>query len=202
MIMKKIIFLCIIAIFVVFICLFTRDNKQYIVVFGDELCKNKQFSSKIINNKGKNVQNYVQKCEKNTSISTFEHSFEQNERFLYQNKQYTMDNMLIKANIIIISLGMNDLLEYNDDINFYSHIDNVLIDMDKLLSIIRYYSKEQIYVYNFYGIDNKYLKYANKRLKDIAGQYNVNVIDISSIDNIKLKQNNYELIIKKTLENI
>lgn len=200
--MKKIIFLCIIAIFVVFIYLFTRDNKQYIVVFGDELCKNKQFSSKIINSKGKNVQNYVQKCERNTSISTFEHSFEQNERFLYQNKQYTMDNMLIKANTIIISLGMNDLLEYNDDINFYSHIDNVLIDMDKLLSIIRYYSKEQIYVYNFYGIDNKYLKYANKRLKDIADQYNVNVIDISSIDNIKLKQNNYELIIKKTLENI
>ncbi len=201
--MKKILFLCITICLVLIIYIFTRDNKQYIVIFGDYVCKNNNLDSSIKNAKGKNVENYVNNCKNDNTIQEVLNIIENNNKIIYQKKNYTSNNLLIKADTIILSVGMNDLLNYHQETNMYSYIDDLMIDMDELLSLVRFYSKEKIYVYNYFGLDKKYLKYANRRLNELANEYNVYIIDISTIKNkIKLNENDKKLIINHTLKNI
>lgn len=201
--MKKILFLCITICLVLIIYIFTRDNKQYIVIFGDYVCKNNSLDSSIKNVKGKNVENYVNNCKNDNTIQEVLNIIENNNKIIYQKKNYTSNNLLIKADTIILSVGMNDLLNYHQETNMYSYIDDLMIDMDELLSLVRFYSKEKIYVYNYFGLDKKYLKYANRRLNELANEYNVYIIDISTIKNkIKLNENDKKLIINHTLKNI
>lgn len=201
--MKKIMFLLLITVSTIIIYFTTRDNKQYVVVFGDYVCHNEQLNSSITNKIGNNVEKYVNNCQNDNEIVNLINKIENNEHINYQNEEYTMNNLLIKADTIIISIGMNDLLNYNQETNMYSHIDEVMIDMDKLLELVRYYSKEKIYIYNYFGLDNKYLKYVNKRLKELTKAYDIQTINIDSIKNKrKLNTKDQEIIINHTLNKI
>ena len=201
--MKKIIFLFLIIVSTIIIYFTTRDNKQYVVVFGDYVCQNEKLNSSIINKIGNNVEKYVNNCQNDNEIVNLINKIENNEHINYQNEEYTMNNLLIKADTIIISIGMNDLLNYNQETNMYSHIDEVMIDMDKLLELVRYYSKEKIYIYNYFGLDNKYLKYVNKRLDELTREYDIEIINIDSIKNRrKINKKDREIIINHTLKKI
>ena len=118
---------------------------------------------------------------------------EENEKVSINNKEKTVKNALIKADLLTLSIGMNDFIykmsiDENNNLNdLYSYVDEVMLDLDKLLSIIRTYCKEDIIITNYYVPVNlinennkKMIEYANKSLMEIVKQYNINYIDISN----------------------
>ena len=70
-------------------------------------------------------------------------------------KEYKLQNLLIKANIITISIGMNDLIYKSEhEYNIYEYTDDLINDIEKLLILIRKYNKDEIYFLSFYNIIN------------------------------------------------
>ena len=193
--MKKIFILLIICLIVFFIYYVTKDNKVYYVSIGDYVSINNNIDY------GKKLEREVRYNKKNYRTVDLIDDIESNKEIIYKNKKYKFANMLIKADIIVLSIGMNDLLFYdlvND--NMYVYIDDILMDLDKVLSLVKYYSKEKVYIYNYFGFDDKFLDYANKRLDDLAKEYNVGVIDISRIKNRKkLSDKDYKYIEKELI---
>ncbi len=86
-----------------------------------------------------------------------------------------IQNLLIKSNIIIISIGINDL-EYKEELN-YKYIDEFIIDIEKLLNLIRKYNKDKIYFFGYYD-KNEYYKYINKEIKRLCKLKNIMYVDI------------------------
>lgn len=112
----------------------------------------------------------------------------------------TIQNALIKSDILTINIGMNDINYKIDNTNkeeLYNYTDQVLEDINELLQLIRSYSKEKIYFIGFKnnkGISyNEYFEYTNKRLKSICNEYNLNFIDINKKENINKIVSNYVL---------
>ena len=197
--MKKILFIFLIILFIFFIYFFTKDDKEYIFIFGDKVCQNNTYTNQIKKVKGNKIEKYINICQKEAKIRNYIDKIENNAKIKYQNNTYTMNNLLIKADTIIISIGIDELLSYDQNSNMYVYIDEVLLDVEKLLELVRYYSKEQVYIYNYYGLKDKYLNYLNRRLNNIANTHDINIIDISSISNTKLDNRDYEIITNNTL---
>lgn len=126
---------------------------------------------------------------------------EDNKKFTYNGKKYTLDNALIKADLITISIGMNDLIYdkfFNN--NSYDYVDEVIKDLEKLFQLIRQYSKEKIYIFNYYGFNNsELLKYVNNKLERLCNNYDIKIVDISDmqINSIDIKNIDYNLINQK-----
>lgn len=87
----------------------------------------------------------------------------------------TIQNLLIKSNVIVISIGVNDL-EYKKELN-YKYIDEFISDMENLLNLIRKYNKDKIYFLGYYN-KNKYYDYVNKTLRNICKENKITYIDI------------------------
>ena len=114
-----------------------------------------------------------------------------NKEFIYKNKNYTLNNLLIKANYMTISIGMDDLI-YRQEIN-YNYIDELIDDIEKLLVLIRKYNKDKIYFLSLYKSKNisKFVKYANKKIKKICEENKIDYVDISKLDKINNKNKMY-----------
>lgn len=187
--MKKII-LIISAFTLVFIIYYVNlDDKVYFFSIGDYLTVG---NSNV--NYQESVEEYLKKqdlLEKMVNYSKtgdyriidLINDIENNTTFKYQGKEYTLNNALIKADVISISIGMNDLL-YNNLINddMYEYVDEVIKDLDILFELVRKYSKEKVLIFNYYNFsDDKLAQYTNKRLENLANKYEFKVIDISDI---------------------
>lgn len=212
--MKKIILVISVLALVFMIYYVNLDDKVYFLSIGDYLTVGNSDA-----NYQQVVEEYLKKqdlLEKNVNYSKsgdyriidLINDIEDNTSFNYQGEEYTLNNALIKADVITISIGMNDLL-YNNLVNddMYEYVDEVMEDMDELFELIREYSKEKIVVFNYYNLNNdKLVEYTNKRLETLANKYDIQVIDISDIkdylynsiypsdnyyDNLGIKVTNY-----------
>lgn len=97
-------------------------------------------------------------------------------------------NILIKSNIIVLDSRTNELLN-KKTIN-YNYIDNYIGDLDKLLKLLRLYSKEKIYIVGLNNVFNKiYTDYYNNRLKQILLKYKIEFIDINNVKEEEIKEN-------------
>lgn len=109
-----------------------------------------------------------------------------NKTITFNSNYYKLQNLLVKANFITISIGMNDLI-YKSKISdeLYDYSDELIIDIEKLFKEIRIYNKDKIYFLSFYNvIDNQELiDYLNKKIKNICMKYNINYVDISKLNN-------------------
>ena len=196
--MKKIILIIFVLFLVFMIYYFNLDRKVYVLSIGDYIVNNNS-DDLIKDNLGKKYENNViYSNDGDYRIIDLINDINDNKEFNYNNKDYTLDNVLIKADLIFISIGLNDL-RYNK-INNYDYVDEVLNDLDEVLKLIRKYSKEKVYVFN-YLIDNKELcDYVNRRLYKIVERYDMDVIDISSIE-LSSNDNNISNKIKNVLKN-
>ena len=160
--MKKIILVILVLFLVFMIYYFNLDRKVYVLSIGDYIVNNNS-DDLIKDNLGKKYENdVIYSNDGDYRIIDLINDINDNREFNYNNKEYTLDNVLIKADLIFISIGLNDL-RYNK-INNYDYVDEVLTDLDEVLKLIRKYSKEKVYVFN-YLIDNKELcDYVNRRL--------------------------------------
>lgn len=197
---KKIIVLLLIIIVVFLIYLTTLDKKVYYLSIGDYITtgldNDFDWNNKIVtflknNNK---FETYVNAFS-NESLRTTDlyYKIGNNEKILINNKEKTIKNALIKADLLTLSVGMNDFIYkmgIDKKINLtelYSYVDEVMIDLDKLLNLVRKYCKEDIIITNYYVPINFYndqnikmINYANKCLIELCKQYNIEYIDISN----------------------
>ncbi len=197
--MKKILFALFIFVIVFLIYSFNINKKVYYLSLGDYLSYGIN-NNKIVNNTYSNnlreyykdnLENYVNySVLDDYRVMDLYNDITSNKKIKFENKEYNIQNLLIKANLITISIGMNDLLykiEYSN--NIYDYTDELLNDIEKLLVLIRKYNKDKIYVLGFYNIidDLELINYANLKLNKICNQNKVVYVDISNLDKYILK---------------
>ena len=110
-----------------------------------------------------------------------------NDNVAYDKK--TLQNILIKTDILTVSIGYNDLvaniLNLEKD-NIVTYIDSYLKDLDTLLKLLRKCDKEKII---FLGYNNPYgqlydnlFDEINSNVKKICSQYDIIFIELENID--------------------
>ena len=190
--MKKIVFTLLIFVLIFLIYYFNTDKNIYYVSLGDQLSYGLNNSNKIENSYSKNIKKYYKnKLSKYVNYSNIDdyrimdliNDINYNKIINYDNKEYKLQNILIKANYMTLSIGMNDLL--NQKNITYEYVDQLLVDIENLFILIRKYNKDKIDFLSFYNIinNNELIDYTNNKLKKICKKNNINYIDISKLNN-------------------
>ena len=189
--MKKILTIIIVLLSVFLIYLGFKDKEIYYFSMGDSLAnginsynaKDYGYSDYI---KDKlNVKKYVSFTNNNKRSIDFIKDIEDNVKI----DDKTIQNALIKADIITLSVGMNDLfsnINFNNDFSvndLYTKFKEVVGDLEKLFKLLRTYSKEDIIyigIYNCLKEDSldEFFIYANEQLKKLCDNYKITYLDI------------------------
>ena len=193
--MKKIIFTSLTVLTTFLIYFFNRSEKTYYVSLGDYLSYginnlnnvNNSYSNNIKEHYKENLNNYVNYSNYDDyRVMDLINDINYNKSVIYEDKEYKLQNLLIKANLITLSVGMNDLI-YKSKIenNLYEYTDELLSDIEKLLILIRKYNKDEIYLLGFYNVigNDSVIYYANKRLEIICRKNKINFVDIALLKN-------------------
>lgn len=206
---KVIIGFAITGIILVIIFFLTMDNKVYYLSLGDSLAAGQTPNNTISNSYGDYVADYLK--DKGTlefytkkftksgyrSIDLL-NDLNNNKEVEVNGKKITIKHALIKADLVTVSVGANDLfyklnvgnkfdLSEFDDI--YHYVDEVFVDIDKLLYELRMSCKEQIMVFGFYNPFNNFsdslsltvepvIEYANSKMKNLTTKYGMTYVDI------------------------
>lgn len=189
----------------------TKDKKVYYLSLGDSLAVGQTPTGEISNSYSDYIKEYLSKkgvlefYTKDFSKRGYRSIDLLND--LYTNKSITVDDKkipikhaLIKADLVTLSIGANDLfyklkLGNINETNFeevYTYIDEVILDIDKLLYELRISCKEQIMVFGFYNPFVNFsdgfatsiepiILYANKSMKKIVEKYDMTFINIHNI---------------------
>ena len=160
---KIILFIIIVIIFVFLINYKNIDKKIYYVSIGEETV----FKDKILYNK--KIEHIININRNDYRITDIINDIE--------NNYNEIQTHLIKADRLVINISNNELIYKINNLN-YNYIDGVLVDLDKLFSLIRVYTKEKIYFINP-NINNKYTDYMNDRLIDILSKYKIEFINLN-----------------------
>ena len=188
--MKKILFTFTIFLMIFLIYYFNINNNIQYLSMGDYLSYGINNNNIVDNNYSDNIKkHYKNKIDKYVNYSTIEdyrvmdllNDINDNKIVKYNGKEYTIQNLLIKANYITLSIGMNDLL--NKKNITYEYMDQLINDIEKLFILIRKYNKDRIDYLGFYNIINNetLIEYANTRLKLICDKNKINYIDITNL---------------------
>lgn len=194
--MKKIVFTLLVFIVIFLIYYFNITETIYYASIGDQLSNGINNLNKVENNYSNNIKNYYKDNLSNyvnySNIDDYRvmdliNDINYNKTILYNNKEYKLQNILIKANYITLSIGMNDILNKNNI--SYEFIDELLIDIENLFTLIRKYNKDKIDYLSFYNIINnkQLIDYTNNRLEKLCNKYNINYIDISNLNDYILE---------------
>ena len=117
--MKKLIYIGTIFFIVFLIYYFNASKKVYYVSIGDYLSYGinnfENLGNGYSDNLRKKYSNNLGKYINYSSIDDYRvmdliNDINYNKEVIYKNKKYKLQNLLIKANIITISIGMNDLI--------------------------------------------------------------------------------------------
>lgn len=182
------------------------DKKVYYLALGDSLAKGEGPNGKHVKGYTKGVKEYLKKQNiLETYIDKFTQNgqrttdlineIENNKKIKTKDKEITIQNALIKADLVTISIGANDILnkinvenviDYNQ---IYNYIDDLDKDLDKLLKLMRQYCKEDILLIGYYNpypyLNDKktsdLFDYLNKKYKNTANKYNVTYVEIDDI---------------------
>ena len=114
-----------------------------------------------------------------------------NKKIMVNDKEKTLKNVLIKADLLTVSIGTNDVISIlsseNISTNLYDYLDTILVDIDELFVLLRQYCKEDIIVigyYNPYYGNKKYdsaFSYMNTNVNYLAQKYNIKYVDIFAL---------------------
>lgn len=199
--MKKIFFTVLVVITTFLIYFFNKSEKIYYLSLGDYLSYGINNFNKVENNHSTNIKKYYENILSNyVNYSSYDdyrvmdliNDINYNKTIEYKNKEYKIQNLLIKSNLITISVGMNDLIYKSKyDNNLYKYIDELLKDIDALFKLIRKYNKDEIYFLGFYDIINnkEIIEYTNNKVKSICNKNKINFVDISLLNNYISKGN-------------
>lgn len=192
--MKKIIFTSLVVLITFFIYFFNRSEETFYVSLGDQLSYGINNFNTVNNSYSNNIKEYYKKnLYKYVNYSNYDdyrvmdltNDINYNKNITYEGKEYNLQNLLIKANLITLSIGMNDLIYKSKyDTNNYEYTDALLNDIENLFILIRKYNKDEIYFLSFYNVINNQdlIEYANKRLEIICKKNKIKFVDISLLN--------------------
>ena len=197
------------GIILILIFFITKDKKIYYLSLGDSLAVGKMPHNEIGKSYGDFVKDYLEDKEilefytKSFSKNGYRsidmlNDIKENKEITIGEKKISIKHALIKADLVTVSIGMNDLFyklnignEFEDKgfNDIYTYIDEVILDIDKMLYELRKSCKEEIMVFGFYNPFTKYshelatgvepgIIYANGKLKKLVNKYDMTYIDI------------------------
>ena len=190
--MKKIILLLFLFISCYLIFILTEDSSLSVVAIGDEIADNRYIkeNSKV----GEYNNNFIQKDYRIIDLINI---IKYNEELEKENKRISIHRLLKNADILILSIGMNDIYyKLNENTkDVYSYINTMINNMEILLSEIDKYNYQKVYVLGYYNITNKnndIFTYINYKLKKITEQKHYRYIELNDIlkNNPNLYQKN------------
>lgn len=209
--MKKTLFLVLIIILTFIIYDKTKDEKIYYLALGDEVSTQEIISD--VSNYYKRINNYEKKVEYinyNYRTTDLINDILEN---VYIDDNITLKNSLIKADVITISIGFNDIKNYLDDAALLDlNILELKKDMEELLKTLRSISKEKIILIGIYNpfpenIElEKVLKKLNYLYSKLANEYNIYYLDIyddltdKMFDDKKINYNGFRIISNKLIK--
>lgn len=193
----------------IFIFLITRDKKVYYLSLGDSLAAGQTPNNTIEESYGDYIAQYLEDKEvlefytKKFSKSGYRsidllNDLNENKEIKVNGKNITIKNALIKADLVTVSIGANDLFyklnigtefDMNEFDDIYTYVDEAFVDVDKLLYELRKSCKEQIMVFGFYNPFTNFssnlsntiepvIKYANTKMENLVRKYDMTYVDI------------------------
>lgn len=191
---KTLIGLIIIALIVFIIYILNVDKDIYYVNISDSNIKYNSYIKKELKTKSK-LEKYVNYVDEDYRITDLINDINTNKNI---NDNQTIQNALIKADILTIKIGSNEL-EYkanNRNINkLFDYSDEMIKDLEELFKLLKIYDKEKIYFIGFYNKKSPYYdeiyNYLNLKIQDMCNDYDIDFINIGDLDkkleNIKVK---------------
>ena len=186
--MRKVLLVIIIFLLVIIIYFLNRDTDIYVLSIGDYVVlNNRNFDNSIKKFFGEKLEkNVLYGNDGDYRIIDLINDINNNKKFISGDSEYTLNNAMIKADIIFISIGINDF-NFNKNDN-YDYMDEVLNDLDRLFSIVRRYCKERIVIF-YYNLDNDKLNfYVNNKLDRLATKYDIDIIEFFDDYNVLNKK--------------
>ncbi len=198
--MKKILFIGSILLGIFLIYLSTLDKKVFYLSLGDEMALGYNEFNKKDYGYSDYVKEYLEKkkvlevyindyFKENLRTTDLIRMINDNEKVLINGKNKSIKNALIKADLVTLSIGNNDISSklslynnYNEQ-EIYEYLDEYLLDLDSLFKLIREYCKESIIFIGYYNFLNnpnidKYIEYLNTKALKLANTYDIKYIDI------------------------
>lgn len=166
----KILITSITIIFIVIVIYMLNLDKKIYVLELSETDYSKYVS--IYFKKSNKFEKYVNGfLEKDDRIVDLINDVNNNKNIQIGENDYTLQNSLIKADLIILQIGTEEI-KYIEN---YNDVDEYLNDLEQLFKLIRKYSKEKI-VYIGSKIENRFEEYANNRIEKLCDNNNINYI--------------------------
>ena len=214
--MKKIIFI-LFLFFLLYACYYiyniTEDNKLNVVLIGDTIADNPYLDNyPNINKINKDFINRDYHLKDLLNIIKY------NQELDIDNKTESIHKLLKESDIVIISIGMNDIYyKLNDNTKeIYSYVNDIINNYNIILKEISKYDNKYVFILGYYNITNKnndIFTYVNYKLKNIVNNYHYTYLDLNKIlynnKNYYQKSNvfylnnaGYEQIYKLIVENL
>ena len=197
--MKKFLLIFMVILFVLTIYILYKDEKELIFKVGDSLSLSinsyniKSYDNYYKDYLGKKYEDYIVYGKENYRIGELLRDIESN--IEVNNK--TIQNILIKSDLVIIEIGIDELYMALNVSDKYKYLDGMINDMNKLINIIKKYCKEKILLVGYYNPNSnnqKYINYINERYEDISKKYNIKYLNIDELNNRKYYSgNNYHI---------
>lgn len=174
--MKKILITLLITLFIFLIYIQNKDQKIYYLVLGDTY--NKEIENIIKNKLKKQTKLEIYNKDYTTKVKRINEQIEEIKTNKHKLNNKTIQNALIKADLITISIGLNDIKEKKEE-NQYEYIDKSSEELDILIKEIKKYSKEKIIVIGYSdkkNVSKSVLSYLDRKYKEICIENNVSYI--------------------------
>lgn len=203
--MKKIIMIliCLLSVFLIFI--FAKDDKINYLSIGDTLTRGMNSYNVFSNGYNDYVKNYLKRNNMlrtfnndyyNNSIIGFESDIINNKTIVINDKEYYIKKMLRESDLLVISLGMDELAYYfdNDIKRVHQEFDKMLLNLEDFINSVRDYAKNNILFIGYYNPTNNYnsdidelFYYIENSLNDMLNKYDVDYIKLYE----KVKNSHY-----------
>ncbi len=188
--MKKIILILFLFLSCYLIYNLTETKEISYLVIGDTIADNPYINKSIYNNDFIN-EDY--------RIIDLLNIIKYNEEINKESKIISIHRLLKNTDILIISIGMNDIYSKLDSNtkNIYTYINDMINNLDNLLSKIDKYNYQKVFFLGYYNItntNNDIFTYLNYKTKKLVNNYHYEYVDLNNLfkNNSKYYQNNNE----------
>ena len=211
--MKKIILVLFLFLSCYLIYNLTEEKTLSCLALGDTIADNPYLKNNELITEYNNI--YI---NKDYRIIDLLNIIKYNEEIEIDNKQLSIHRLLKNSDILIISIGMNDIYyKLNSDTKtIYTYINDMINNMEKLYEELNRYSYKKVIVLGYYNITNKntdLFTYLNYKMKRITEKYNYQYLELNNVlknnpsylknsNNFELNNLGYNEINKIIVENL